>query len=54
MGAIAIFFSAAPWLIEGFTIDSYRDRLRRLHERIVGQGPLVVRAHRYLLEAETP
>lgn len=54
VGAIAIFFLSAPWLLEGFTIESYRERLRRLHDRIAAQGPLVVRAHRYLLEASKP
>lgn len=51
VGAVAIFFLSAPWLIEGFTLDAYRDRLRRLHDRIAADGPLRTVAHRYLFRA---
>lgn len=51
VGAVAIFFLSAPWLIEGFTLGAYRERLRRLHDRIASEGPLETTAHRYLFEA---
>ena len=38
----------------GFTVDGYRDRLARMHERIRARGPFVSHAQRFLIEAHKP
>lgn len=51
VGAVVYFLRKVVWLIPGFTVDRYRDRLVALHERISSEGPFVAHATRFLIEA---
>ena len=42
------------WIVPGFTVEAYRDRLADLHERIRIDGPFVAHAQRFLIEARKP
>jgi SAM-dependent methyltransferase len=48
VGALAWYLEAVPWTLPGFSIDSYRSELRRLHER---EGPIEVTMYSFWLEA---
>lgn len=50
IGAVVYYLKAIPWQIPGFTVESYRDRLYSLHNRIVAGGPLVTHSHRFLIQ----
>lgn len=39
------------WWVPGFTVDTYRDRLRDLHDLIGAEGPFVAHSTRHLIEA---
>lgn len=54
IGAIAYFLKAIPWIIQGFTIEKYRDRLWRLHNRIHQDGRRDAVNHRFIIVAEKP
>lgn len=54
VGAIVYFLRKVVWMVPGFTVDGYRDRLRELHERITAQGPFVAHSARHLIEARKP
>ncbi|APE35105.1 SAM-dependent methyltransferase [Nocardia mangyaensis] len=51
IGAVIYFLRKVIWIVPGFRVDTYRDRLRELHERIVTDGPFVAHSARYLIEA---
>ncbi len=38
----------------GFTVDTYGEQLRRMHERIRRDGSFVAHASRFLIEAVKP
>ena len=40
-----------PWMVPGFSIARYRDRLRELQERIDREGPIAVRQRRFFVKA---
>ncbi|GAA2588824.1 hypothetical protein GCM10010411_22110 [Actinomadura fulvescens] len=48
------FLRKVIWMVPGFTVDQYRDRLRQLHDRINDQGPFVAHTTRFLIEARKP
>ncbi|MEM7030909.1 MAG: methyltransferase domain-containing protein [Chloroflexota bacterium] len=50
IGAIIIYLKAAPWQIEGFDVDLYRDQLFALHQRINTEGFFATTTHRFYLE----
>ena len=54
VGAVVYFLRKVIWLVPGFTVERYRDRLRELHERIERDGPFRARTTRYLIEARRP
>ncbi|MER5307767.1 class I SAM-dependent methyltransferase [Streptomyces sp. NPDC002773] len=54
IGAVVYFLRKVIWMVPGFTVDQYRDRLRELHERIVAEGPFVAHTTRFLIEARKP
>ncbi|MFI5776705.1 class I SAM-dependent methyltransferase [Nocardia sp. NPDC051570] len=54
IGAVVYFLRKVIWMIPGFTVDAYRDRLRELHDHIGSTGPFVAYATRTLIEAEKP
>ncbi|GAB2655931.1 hypothetical protein GCM10027068_39800 [Prescottella soli] len=48
------FLRKVIWMVPGFTVPAYRDRLRQLHESIESDGPFVAHSTRYLVEARNP
>lgn len=50
VGAVVYYLKAIPWQIPGFTVEFYRDRLRRLHDRMATGDPLVIHSHRFLIQ----
>ena len=54
IGAVVHFLRKVVWMVPGFTVDQYRDRLRGLHERIEAEGPFVAHSARQLIEARKP
>jgi len=51
IAAVVHFLRKVVWIVPGFTVDAYRDRLRALHERIEAQGPFAATSVRFLIEA---
>jgi SAM-dependent methyltransferase len=51
VGAVVYFLRKVVWTVPDFTVDAYRDRLVRLHEKIQREGPFVAHAERFLIEA---
>lgn len=54
IGAVVYFLRKVIWMVPGFTVGGYRDRLREMHERIEAEGPFVTWSTRYLIEARRP
>ncbi|WP_412076174.1 methyltransferase domain-containing protein [Streptomyces xanthophaeus] len=51
IGAVIYFLRKVIWMVPGFTVGQYRDRLRELHERIEREGPFIAHTARFLIEA---
>ncbi|CAL9586384.1 hypothetical protein SUDANB120_05154 [Streptomyces sp. enrichment culture] len=51
IGAVIYFLRKVVWMVPGFTVGHYRERLRELHERIGREGPFVAHTSRFLIEA---
>lgn len=51
IAAVVHFLRKVIWIVPGFTVDAYRDRLAHLHTFITRHGPFVAYAQRYLIEA---
>ncbi|WP_405874323.1 methyltransferase domain-containing protein [Streptomyces zaomyceticus] len=54
VGAVVYFLRKVIWMVPGFTVDQYRDRLLQLHDRIESEGPFVAHTTRFLIEARKP
>jgi SAM-dependent methyltransferase len=54
VGAVIYFLRKVIWIVPGFTVDAYRERLRALHERIQAEGPFLATTTRFLIEARRP
>ncbi|WP_344635725.1 class I SAM-dependent methyltransferase [Kitasatospora cystarginea] len=54
IGAVVYFLRKVIWMVPGFTVAEYRDRLAELHELIQREGPFVAHATRFLIEARKP
>ncbi|UNS97723.1 class I SAM-dependent methyltransferase [Streptomyces tubbatahanensis] len=54
IGAVVYFLRKVVWMVPGFTVGSYRSRLRELHDRIQNDGPFVAHSARFLIEAHKP
>ncbi|MFF9011399.1 class I SAM-dependent methyltransferase [Streptomyces sp. NPDC014870] len=54
VGAVVYFLRKVIWMVPGFTVDGYRDRLRELHALITAEGPFVAHTTRFLIEARKP
>ncbi|NSC22499.1 class I SAM-dependent methyltransferase [Streptomyces albus subsp. chlorinus] len=54
IGAVVYFLRKVVWMVPGFTVEGYRDRLRELHDRIESEGPFVAHSARFLIEARKP
>ncbi|MDH6132779.1 SAM-dependent methyltransferase [Kitasatospora sp. MAA4] len=51
IGAVIYFLRKVIWMVPDFTVDRYRDQLRRLHDQIRHHGPFVAHTTRFLIEA---
>jgi hypothetical protein len=51
---VVYFLRKVIWMVPGFTVEQYRDRLRELHEQINRDGPFVAHTTRFLIEARKP
>jgi SAM-dependent methyltransferase len=54
IGRVVYFLRKVVWMVPGFTVEQYRGELRALHDRIESEGPFVVYATRFLIEARKP
>ncbi|NUR90654.1 MAG: methyltransferase domain-containing protein, partial [Nonomuraea sp.] len=54
IGSVIYFLRKVIWIVPGFSVDRYRDKLRELHERIEADGPFVAHSARFLIEARRP
>ncbi|MFD5034190.1 class I SAM-dependent methyltransferase [Streptomyces sp. NPDC058405] len=54
IGAVVYFLRKVIWMVPGFTVEEYRDRLEALHRRIETEGPFVATTTRFLIEAVKP
>jgi hypothetical protein len=54
VGAVVYFLRKVIWMVPGFTVDGYRDRLRDLHALIHTDGAFVAHSSRVLIEASRP
>ncbi|MGC9381126.1 class I SAM-dependent methyltransferase [Streptomyces sp. MH13] len=54
IGAVVHFLRKVVWMVPGFTVEGYRDRLRDLHDRIETEGPFVAHSTRHLFDARKP
>jgi len=54
IGAIVYILRKCVWWVPDFSVDSYEETLRSLHERIIQHGPFVAHASRFLIEARAP
>lgn len=51
IAAVVHFLRKVVWMVPGFTVETYRPRLRALHEQIEAEGPFVAHSTRHLFEA---
>lgn len=51
IAAVVHFLRKVIWIVPGFTVDAYRDRLAELHSFIGRHGPFVAHSQRFLIEA---
>ncbi|HEY2281412.1 MAG TPA: methyltransferase domain-containing protein [Streptosporangiaceae bacterium] len=51
VAAVVVFLRKVIWIVPGFTVAGYRDRLRALHEQIERDGSFVATTVRFLIEA---
>jgi SAM-dependent methyltransferase len=51
IGAVIYFLRKVIWMVPGFTVAEYRERLRELHDLIEAEGPFVAHSTRFLIEA---
>ncbi|MEV6397191.1 class I SAM-dependent methyltransferase [Streptomyces sp. NPDC051907] len=51
IAAVVHFLRKVIWIVPGFTVDAYRDRLAELHRFIERHGAFVAYAQRFLIEA---
>ncbi|MFB6889058.1 methyltransferase domain-containing protein [Kitasatospora sp. NPDC056327] len=54
IGAVVYFLRKVTWMVPGFTVDGYRERLRALDALIRAEGPFTAHAARFLIEARRP
>ncbi len=54
VAAVVVFLRKVIWIVPGFTVERYLDRLRDLHEQIQTTGPFLATSVRFLIEARKP
>ena len=51
VGAVVHFLRKVFWTVPGFSVNAYREPLRRLHDQIQRDGPFLAHSQRFLIEA---
>ncbi len=51
VAAVVYLLRMVVWWVPDFSVERYRDDLRRLHRRILHEGPFVAHSTRHLIEA---
>jgi hypothetical protein len=51
IGAVIYFLRKVIWMVPGFTVEQYLDRLRELDRQLREDGPFVATTTRFLIEA---
>ena len=54
VGAVVYFLRLVVWIVPGFTVDGFEDRLAALHGRIEREGSFTAHATRFLIDAGKP
>ncbi|MER7984808.1 class I SAM-dependent methyltransferase [Streptomyces noursei] len=54
IGAVVYFLRKVVWMVPGFTVEQYRERLRELDRLIRREGAFVAHTTRFLIEARKP
>jgi SAM-dependent methyltransferase len=54
IGAVIYFLRKVIWMVPGFTVEQYRDRLRELDRQLREDGRFVATTTRFLIEARKP
>jgi SAM-dependent methyltransferase len=54
VGAIVVMLKVTPWQVDDFSVDRYREPLRKIHELIHQRGRLTIGSHRFLIQAMRP
>jgi hypothetical protein len=54
IGAVVYFLRKVIWIVPGFSVERFRDRLRELHEQIQRDGAFIAHSARFLIEARKP
>ncbi|MFG2040150.1 SAM-dependent methyltransferase [Dactylosporangium sp. NPDC048998] len=54
VAAVAVYLRKVIWIVPGFTIQRYRDRLAAMHELIRAEGSFAATTTRYLIECRKP
>jgi SAM-dependent methyltransferase len=54
VGALVYWLRAIPWQVPGFSIETHREPLRRIHDIIEREGLFESHSHRFIVVAEKP
>ncbi|MGI5241315.1 methyltransferase domain-containing protein [Dactylosporangium sp. CA-139066] len=54
VAAVAVYLRKVIWIVPGFTVQRYRDRLAAMHELIRRDGSFAATTARYLIECRKP
>ncbi|GHJ44693.1 methyltransferase type 11 [Catellatospora sp. TT07R-123] len=54
VAAVVVYLRKVIWIVPGFDVATYRDRLRELHELIGREGSFTAYSARFLIEARKP
>lgn len=54
VGAIAFYAKIIEWQFPGFSIDTHRPQLLKIHEHILEHGAWTMTSHRFLITAQKP
>ncbi len=54
IAAVVHFLRKVVWIVPDFSVETYRERLRVMHEQIEAGGPFVATTVRFLFEARKP
>ncbi|MGW1132118.1 methyltransferase domain-containing protein [Streptomyces griseoluteus] len=54
IAAVVHFLRKVIWMVPGFTVEAYEERLRALHRQITAGGPFVAHSTRHLFVARKP